>query len=265
LWKMSSDVMTLNVGGRLFTTTRMTLTSNPDSVLGRMFDISSPFPPAKVIDGAYFVDSNPDVFSVILDYLRYKTVIIPPTIPPEALQAQARYFGLDALVEEIEFKKLTSKIRINAGGTVYETSRETVTKQPQSMLAQLAATSAQEIFIDVCPKAFEILLNFLRSGSRKIPPNTNVCTESIGYAAEYLGISICLESKKGPGYCKISWIDDRRDKSRFCNCKMLGFRNHSQIDDLVDYSTKTHKRRRTSGRYDGYDMYDYGRYDSYDY
>ena len=35
--------------------------------------------------------------------------------------------------------------------------------------------------------AFEILLNFLRSGSRKIPPNTNVCTESIGYAAEYLG------------------------------------------------------------------------------
>ena len=37
-------------------------------------------------DGAFFVDSNPDVFSVILDYLRYKTVIIPPAVPPEALQ-----------------------------------------------------------------------------------------------------------------------------------------------------------------------------------
>ena len=44
-----------------------------------------------------------------------------------------------------------------------------------------------EIFLDVCPKAFEIILNFLRSGARKIPPNTNVCTESIGATALYLG------------------------------------------------------------------------------
>ena len=47
-----------------------------------------------------------------------------------------------------------------------------------------------EIFLDVCPKAFEIILNFLRSGARKIPPNTNVCTESIGATAQYLG-EIC--------------------------------------------------------------------------
>ncbi len=36
--------------------------------------------------------------------------------------------------------------------------------------------------------AFEIVLNFLRCGARKIPPNTNVCTESIGHTAEVLGI-----------------------------------------------------------------------------
>ena len=33
------EVVTLNVGGRLFTTTRTTLTSEPDSVLGRTFDL----------------------------------------------------------------------------------------------------------------------------------------------------------------------------------------------------------------------------------
>ena len=66
-----------------------------------------------------------------------------------------------------------------------------------------------EIFLDVCPKAFEILLNFLRSGCRTIPPNTNVCTESIGSSAQMLGVDICQQSKKGPDYCKIVWTDER--------------------------------------------------------
>ena len=56
--------MTLNVGGRLFTTTRTTLTSEPDSVLARMFDPASPLPPARMIDGAFFIDANPAIFEV---------------------------------------------------------------------------------------------------------------------------------------------------------------------------------------------------------
>ena len=43
------------------------------------------------------------------------------------------------------------------------------------------------------------------------------------------GVDICVESKKGPGYCKIVWSDDRREKSRFCNCKMLGLKNHKVV------------------------------------
>ena len=63
--KMSEgEVVTLNVGGRLFTTTRTTLTSEPHSVLGRMFDPTSPLPPARTIDGAYFIDANPAIFEV---------------------------------------------------------------------------------------------------------------------------------------------------------------------------------------------------------
>jgi len=231
-----SDVLTLNVGGRLFTTTRMTLTSNSDTILARMFDVASPFPPARIVDGAYFLDSNPDVFAVILDFLRYRTVIIPPNISPEAIQAQAQYFGLESLVDQIEVRKSACKLRVNAGGTVFETSRDTILKQPDSRLAKLAECCGNdEIFVDVCPKAFEILLNFLRSGARRIPPNTSVCTESIGHAAEYLGLNICLESMKGPTHCKISWIDDRRDKSRFCNCKMLGLRNHRNASTAEEW------------------------------
>ena len=36
-----------------------------------MFDVNSPLPPARNIDGAYFIDANPDVFEIILDFLRF--------------------------------------------------------------------------------------------------------------------------------------------------------------------------------------------------
>ena len=231
----TGDIITLNVGGKLFTTTRMTLLSESESVIGRMFDISSPLPPAKLVDGAYFIDANPEVFEVILDFLRYKTVIIPAQIPVEAVLVQARYFGLDDLILQVSERNQAQKVKVNAGGKVFETTRRTLMQQPSSALAKSVANGESEIFLDVCPKAFEILLNFLRSGARKIPPNTNVCTESIGSAAQLLGLDICLESKKGPGYCKIVWSDDRRDKSRFCNCKMLGLRNHKNAPTTDDW------------------------------
>ena len=41
-----------------------------------MFDEDSSIPPAKVVDGAFFLDSNPDGFSVILDYLREDVIKI---------------------------------------------------------------------------------------------------------------------------------------------------------------------------------------------
>ena len=35
-------------------------------MLGRMFDLSSPFSPARMLDGAHFIDANPDVFEVLV-------------------------------------------------------------------------------------------------------------------------------------------------------------------------------------------------------
>ena len=98
LLDMSGDIITLNVGGRLFTTSRMTLQSEPSSVLAKMFDNSHTFPPARIVDGAYFIDANPEVFEVILDYLRYKTLILPQKIPQQCVVVQARYFGLESLL-----------------------------------------------------------------------------------------------------------------------------------------------------------------------
>ena len=97
----SGDIITLNVGGRLFTTSRMTLQSEPSSVLARMFENTDSLPPAKIVEGAYFIDANPEVFAVILDYLRYKTLVVPSKIPQQCIVVLARYFGLQSLLVQL--------------------------------------------------------------------------------------------------------------------------------------------------------------------
>ena len=69
-----TKIITLNVGGRVFSTTLTTLLSHPDSVLARMFsnDGSAVMPPAMTdASGHYFIDRDPDAFAVILNYLRF--------------------------------------------------------------------------------------------------------------------------------------------------------------------------------------------------
>jgi hypothetical protein len=66
-----NDVIRLNVGGTLFTTTRFTLTKYPDSMLAKMFDPDLGMDAAKKDDtGAFFIDRSPDMFKIILEYLR---------------------------------------------------------------------------------------------------------------------------------------------------------------------------------------------------
>jgi len=146
------EVVTLNVGGRLFTTTRTTLTSESDSVLGRMFDPTSSLPPARMVDGAFFIDANPKVFEVILDFLRHRCILLPPSLPLEAVLAQARYFGLESLLAGEGELGAEARVRINAGGAIFETTRATLTGQPDSHLAKLLSKGEQELFLDVCPK-----------------------------------------------------------------------------------------------------------------
>ena len=119
-----------------------------------------------------------------------------------------------------------SSVTVNAGGTRFETSAATLASQPESQLAKLALHGEQMISLDICPKAFEILLNFLRCGARKIPPGSTVCAESIGYAAQSLGLNICLKSKCRPGFCKKVWLDERKAKPRFISCRELGLKDH---------------------------------------
>ncbi|XP_034457493.1 BTB/POZ domain-containing protein KCTD9b isoform X1 [Hippoglossus hippoglossus] len=125
-----SDWLTLNVGGRCFTTTRSTLVrKEPESMLAHMFrekgddttqrsslhlNRDGPlFNFLSVLNsdgwgnkqdsqGAYLIDRSPDYFEPILNYLRHGQLIINDGINPLGVLEEARFFGIEPLAEQLE-------------------------------------------------------------------------------------------------------------------------------------------------------------------
>ena len=105
-----TDWVRLNVGGTMFETTRTTLTSDRDSILAKMFDPDSDRAAASVNqDGVFLIDACPRAFAVILNWLRYKDVILSKDIRAEEVIPVADYFGLDALCEKLNQNKISDK------------------------------------------------------------------------------------------------------------------------------------------------------------
>ncbi|KAL4458267.1 hypothetical protein ABPG75_013132 [Micractinium tetrahymenae] len=94
----ANELITLNVGGRLFHTTRATLTKHPDSMLAAMFrgDMQAGLRDAQ---GHPFLDRDPTHFPTLLAYLRDSR--IPPLphgqLELQELRAEAEYFSMTEL------------------------------------------------------------------------------------------------------------------------------------------------------------------------
>uniref|UniRef100_A0A8C4HQ67 BTB/POZ domain-containing protein KCTD9 n=1 Tax=Dicentrarchus labrax TaxID=13489 RepID=A0A8C4HQ67_DICLA len=72
-----TDWLTLNIGGRPFTTTRSTLVSKePESMLAHMFREKDVWGNKRDRHGAYLIDRSPEYFEPILNYLRHGQLII---------------------------------------------------------------------------------------------------------------------------------------------------------------------------------------------
>ncbi|XP_077992645.1 BTB/POZ domain-containing protein KCTD9-like [Glandiceps talaboti] len=100
----SKQWVTLNVGGRCFTTTRNTLTCRePESMLARMFgDSDCQWSSAVDTSGAYLIDRSPRYFEPLLNYLRHGKLILDDGLNPEGVLEEAKFFGLTSLLEQIE-------------------------------------------------------------------------------------------------------------------------------------------------------------------
>ena len=114
----SSDIIGINVGGQIFTTTRATLCSQPGSMLARMFAAESPFQEfAQDDDERIYLDRDPEAFEHVLAFLRAGKLVRPPMmaenkvedpklykLDPLALRVlaiEADYFGLGSLLKVV--------------------------------------------------------------------------------------------------------------------------------------------------------------------
>ena len=96
-----TDWIKLNVGGSLFETSRATLTSCPSSSLSRMFSPNSSLSPATVDDGVFLMDVCPQAFSVVLNWLRYRRLMLGPGTTVDQVKPVADFFGLEDLNMEL--------------------------------------------------------------------------------------------------------------------------------------------------------------------
>ena len=87
----------------------------------------------------------------------------------------ADYFGLPKLCEKLEATQNNNNyadiIRLDVGGTIFKITREKLTQKPNSKLAKMFTPGSETsppltedgaYFIDCCPKAAEIVVNFIR-------------------------------------------------------------------------------------------------------
>lgn len=93
-------IVRLNVGGRVFVTTKETLTDMGGNMLAVMIEHPNP---AQVVDEHYFIDRDPDTFRWILNYLRGSRVLPPKnSVEMLLLKEEAEYFAMDELSTRIQ-------------------------------------------------------------------------------------------------------------------------------------------------------------------
>lgn len=93
-----TDWIRLNVGGRIFTTSRSTLLAKePLSMLARMFaDDNNVYlmnPSVTDANGAFMIDRSPEYFEPILNYLRHGVVVLDTQVNPRGVLEEALFYG----------------------------------------------------------------------------------------------------------------------------------------------------------------------------
>ncbi|KAI3857895.1 hypothetical protein MKW92_002338 [Papaver armeniacum] len=120
---MQTDKVRFNVGGKIFETTATTLASaRRSSMFGAMFDDEWNLKPREVNE-EYFIDRDPECFSVLLNLLRTGELYVPPHVSDKLLYSEALYYGLIDHVRTARFGefdgnrlRLTRSVKGQASG-----------------------------------------------------------------------------------------------------------------------------------------------------
>ncbi|CAH1365369.1 hypothetical protein MTP99_001641 [Tenebrio molitor] len=94
----SGDILHLNVGGKRFSTSKQTLTLIPDTFFTAL--LSGRISSLRDEKGAIFIDRDPEIFSIILNYLRTREIDLHGT-NIRTLRHEAEYYNIAPLVKRL--------------------------------------------------------------------------------------------------------------------------------------------------------------------
>ena len=123
----------------------------------------------------------------------------------EATRLRQEQEAIDAMSKKIDHVHLTPTINLNIGGRRFTTSLQTLTKDPDSMLAAMFSGKFEvkpsedgAFFIDRDGKHFRFILNYLRDGELIVPEGATFLKELEAEAKFYQikGLLQELEDKK---------------------------------------------------------------------
>lgn len=102
---MTDEVIRINVGGCLYSTTKHTLVRGPNSQLSCLVRGEDTLPDGiiRLDDGSFFIDRDGDLFTHILHYLRTEKLSLPEGFRDMArLKDEAEFYQLEGLAERCQ-------------------------------------------------------------------------------------------------------------------------------------------------------------------
>ena len=144
---------------------------------------------------------------------------------------EERLVKLSRKISSINFE---SAIKLNVGGLIYQTSLETLTKYPGSLLADMfsACFDLKQgndgcYFIDRDGKHFIHILNYLRFGTAPVLSVLTTYTEEILEEAEFYGLVGLVKA-----------INAKLNRDNDCSSENIKDKDEIAINDMVDEARK---------------------------
>ena len=94
----------LNVGGKIFLTTKTTLCKDPKSFLYRLCQEDSDLGSEKDENGAFLIDRDPSYFAPVLNYLRHGKLVLDTNLTEEGVLEEADFYCVTDLVKLVKEK-----------------------------------------------------------------------------------------------------------------------------------------------------------------
>jgi hypothetical protein len=133
----SPEWVRLNVGGRVFLTTKTTLQKDPKSFLFRLCQEDQDLESHKDASGAFLIDRDATYFGPVLNYLRHGKLVVDKNLAEEGVLEEAEFYSITGL---IRLAKERIRGRDSSGGQEGKKTVYRVLQCREDELTQMVST-----------------------------------------------------------------------------------------------------------------------------